>query len=403
MSSADPAPAGAWQRLRARVRDLVRLIFAEHRTPGRVAAALLFGFVVGCTPLFGAQLLICMALAWALRLNLPIMYGAANISIPPMVPLIGWASVELGTYVATGHLLAISRTSFTRANLPRTLETFFWAWLRGGVLLGGALGIVIGGGVYALLRRRAAQALGEPLVPAAAAPAIDAALAAAARRYAVTERRFYFYARAKYRLDPCYRALCARIPAGAEVLDLGCGLGMLAVALAELGGDRRTLGIDWDKDKIAAGQQAAAALPQVTLRAGDVRALPLPAGDVVTVIDVLHYYEPAVQAQLVARAAAALRPGGKLLIRETDPDRRGGARLTRLFERLMVRLGWNRGPKVHYRPIAELRAELQSLGLATTQLELAGATHPGNVLLCGHKSTDPAADPVAESREPTSA
>ena len=91
------------------------------------------------------------------------------------------------------------------------------------------------------------------------------------------------------------------------------------------------------------------------------------------------------QTQVLQRAAAALRPGGQLLIRETDPARRGGARLTRFIERLMVRLGWNRGPTVHYRPLSELHAELRALGLVTAQLELAGTTHPGNVLLCARR------------------
>jgi uncharacterized protein (DUF2062 family)/SAM-dependent methyltransferase len=382
------------RRLRAWLREVWQLIWRQHRSPGRVAAALLLGFVVGCTPLFGVQLVLCIALCRVLGLNLPIMYAAANISVPPLVPLIGWASVELGTYVATGHSLSVSRADFARAMLPKTLEVCFWAWLRGGVLLGTALGAVVGGGVYALLRLRhgGAQAAPEPaapgpepLVPTAVAPAVAAALAAAARRYARAPRRFRYYARAKYRLDPCYKALCARIPAGAEVVDLGCGLGMLAVALAELGGDRRTLGVDWDQDKLAAGKLAAADLPQVTLQRGDLREQPLPACDVITLVDVLHYYDPQVQTQILQRAAAALRPDGQVLIRETDPARRGGARLTRLWERLMVRLGWNRGPSVRYRPLCELHADLQALGLATCQLELAGATHPGNVLVCARK------------------
>ena len=394
--------------LRLRARELARLIWREHRSPARVAGALFVGFIVGCTPLFGLQLFLCMGLSWLLRLNLPIMYGAANISIPPLVPLLGWASVELGTYAASGRLLALSRADFTAARLPGTLKVCFWAWLRGGILLGAALGAVVGGVVYGLLRRRARVLPLEEIVPerslepaggvdgaAPAAPTvrpdIAAALTAAARRYAATPRRFRYYARAKYRLDPCYSALCARIPAGAAVVDLGCGLGMLAVALAELGEGRCTLGIDWDGAKIAAGQQAAVGLAGVTLRQGDLREQTLAACDFITLVDVLHYYEPAVQTRVLQRAAAALRPGGQLLIRETDPARRGGARLTRFIERLMVRLGWNRGPAVHYRPLAELHAELCALGLATEQLELAGATHPGNVLVCARRPALPGA------------
>jgi hypothetical protein len=111
---------------------------------------------------------------------------------------------------------------------------------------------------------------------------------------------------------------------------------------------------------------------------------------VVTLIDVLHYYEPAKQDALLSRVVAALRPGGLLLIRETDPERRGGAGLTRLIERAMVRLGWNLGPQVR---IARWRAATgtrNQLGFTVEVTELAATTHPGNVLLCCRKPTSDA-------------
>ena len=130
----------------------------------------------------------------------------------------------------------------------------------------------------------------------------------------------------------------------------------------------------------------------MTLQRADAREFVVPPCEIVTIVDVLHYYEPAVQTAILARAAAALRPGGLLLVRETDPARAGGARLTRSIERLMVRLGWNRGPTVYYRPIEALHADLRALGLSSSQVEVAGATHPGNVLLCAQKPpTAPAA------------
>ena len=91
---------------------------------------------------------------------------------------------------------------------------------------------------------------------------------------------------------------------------------------------------------------------------------------------------------LLRRVVASLRPGGSLLIRETDPARRGGAGLTRFVERAAVRLGWNLGPKVTYRPISELSSLLSSLGLAVDVVELAATTHPGNVLLTGRRPNE---------------
>ncbi len=68
-------------------------------------------------------------------------------------------------------------------------------------------------------------------------------------------------------------------------------------------------------------------------------------------------------------------------MREGDRERAGGARWTRAVERWMVRLGWNRGPAVAFRPISELRGDLESLGFSVHVDEVAGKLHPGNVLL----------------------
>ena len=72
--------------MRKRLRALWQTIVHEHTAPGRVAAAIVVGCIVGCTPLFGLHFFVCVALAWLLRLNKIVVYGAANLSIPPMVP-----------------------------------------------------------------------------------------------------------------------------------------------------------------------------------------------------------------------------------------------------------------------------------------------------------------------------
>jgi len=64
---------------------------------------------------------------------------------------------------------------------------------------------------------------------------IERALAAAAARYAGLHPRFRWYARVKYRMDPCYRAIARRIGEDSFTVDLGTGLGMLPVLLGELG------------------------------------------------------------------------------------------------------------------------------------------------------------------------
>jgi len=210
---------------------------------------------------------------------------------------------------------------------------------------------------------------------------MDRALKAAAARYAGLHPRFLWYVRVKYRMDPCYRAIARHIGEGSFTVDLGTGLGMLPVLLGELGERRQALGVEWDREKVRCGLHASRGLPGVEMVEGDLHAFVLPACDVITLVDVLHYYEAHKQEELLERCRAALRPGGRLLIREGDGARRGGARFTRIVERWATRMGWNRGPAVRFRPISELRAALVDLGFRVDEDEVAGRFHPGNVLL----------------------
>ncbi len=210
---------------------------------------------------------------------------------------------------------------------------------------------------------------------------LERALVAATARYVGLHPRFRWYARLKYRFDPCYRAIARHIGEDSFTVDLGTGLGMLPVLLGELGGRRRALGVDWDREKVRCGLHASRGLPGVEMVEGDLHAFALPACDVITLVDVLHYYEAPRQEEILQRCRLALGPGGRLIIRDGDGARPGGARFTRIVETWATRMGWNRGPAVHFRPISELRAALVGLGFRVDEDEVASRSHPGNVLL----------------------
>lgn len=364
------------KELRRRLHALGAALVHEHTSPARLGLAVLVGCIVGCTPLYGLHLVVCLALAWLFGLNKLVVYGAANLSLPPLVPLVGFASVELGERLRHGGWLAVSRADFEWSHARATAERFFADWMVGGIVLGAAIGLVAGGAIAAVLARRRARREAEA-VPAA----LREAIAAARRRYDGLHPRFKWYARMKYVMDPCYRAIAPLVPPGAFAVDLGSGLGMLPVLLGLYGDGRRALGVEWDAAKVACGVHAARMLDGVEVIEGDARSAPIPPCDVITLVDMLHYWDAETQRALLARCRAALRPGGRLLVREGDPAQRGGARFTRAIEAVVTRLGWNRGPAVRFRPIADLRVDLESLGFAVRVDDVAAHTHPGNVLL----------------------
>jgi uncharacterized protein (DUF2062 family) len=361
------------KRLRQKLHELWRHLLHEHTAPARLGAAVLLGCIIGCTPFFGLHIVLCVALAWLLGLNQLVVYGAANLSIPPLVPFIGFASVQLGERLRHGRWLNLVRDDFRLAHVRATATLFFGDWLVGGIALGAAIGVVAGGAVWLVLslRRRKKQ------LRDAIADAIDLAR----RRYDGLHPRFKWYARMKYVMDPCYRAIVPHVPPGAFAVDLGSGLGMLPVLLGVLGEGRRALGVEWDAAKVACGEHARRGLDGVDVVAGDARQFALPPCDVVTLVDVLHYWDADTQRAILSHCRQALRPGGRLLVREGDPERRGGARWTRSVEKLVTRLGWNRGPAVRFRPIGELTQDLESLGFTVRVDDVAAKTHPGNVLL----------------------
>lgn len=225
----------------------------------------------------------------------------------------------------------------------------------------------------------------QPLQVLSQDPAMLQALRRAHRRYWGWRPWYHHYAWCKYLLDPCYRAVASQIRPDSDTVDLGTGLGMLPVLLGLWGGERRCYGIEWDHKKVAYGQRASRGMDSVRIEGGDLRDCDIPACDAITLVDVLHYHPVADQQRILRRCVQALRPSGRLLIREADLTARGSSRWTRWVERASLRIGWNKGSAAYFRPLADLRIDLVALGLSVQELYLAGPLHPGNVLLMAER------------------
>jgi uncharacterized protein (DUF2062 family)/2-polyprenyl-3-methyl-5-hydroxy-6-metoxy-1,4-benzoquinol methylase len=362
----------------ASLRELRDRLLREHTGPSRLGAAVTVGVVVGCSPFFGLHLWIGLGLALLLRINKLAVFLGSQISIPPLAPLLGFASVQIGSQVLEGRWMHLGLSEFTLSHHGTLLREFLLFWLVGGLFLGAALGLPAFVVTTLVVKRRHARgsAAGDR-------SASDHAWLSDQRRvlsrYAAAPRGHRGYLRFKLRLDPVYRQICEALGHRERVIDLGTGLALLPLLLGLREQAPAIVGVEWDERKLASARQACAGVAGIELVQADVRAWPTPSADAVLLIDLLHYYAVDAQHDLLRRGADALRPGGQLIIRETE--RRGRSLFTRAMEFLAVRLAWNRGPGLTYRTVEELKIELEALGLACVAEPSSSRLHRGNFLL----------------------
>ena len=116
----------------------------------------------------------------------------------------------------------------------------------------------------------------------------------------------------------------ADLPARGTALDLGCGTGTFALALAERRPDAEVIGVDGDAEilEIAKKKPGASA---IRWKEGLAQEVPAEDGsaDVVTISLVLHHLLPDDKRRALAEIKRVLKPGGRLHIadwgRPTDP------------------------------------------------------------------------------------
>ena len=206
----------------------------------------------------------------------------------------------------------------------------------------------------------------------------------------------YWFARGKLGGDPVFRALLARglLPARGRIVDLGCGQGVLEALLgAALRCHARgrwprgwppppqleATGVDLRRAGIERARIACGAAAQFEL--GDIRTFPLPPCEAIVILDVLHYVDAAAQEQVLQRCHAALRDGGSLLLRVTDPEGGWRARMTTIGDQLISALRGMVAPRLHTRPAGEWMALLRRIGFDVDATPMSEGTPFSNVLL----------------------
>ena len=205
----------------------------------------------------------------------------------------------------------------------------------------------------------------------------------AAARYPARDRYARHFAFGKLTRDPIFEHIVSRglIPAGARILDLGCGQGLLAALLAAGGGhgDWRYRGVDLSARDIERARAATG--PNCELVAGDIREVELGTADVAVILDVLHYLDPQSQVDVLRRVRAALAPGGVLLLRVADASGGLRFRMTEAIDLAVTRLRGHRVARLHSLPLAERRAQLEREGFRVEARPMSEGTPFANVLM----------------------
>jgi SAM-dependent methyltransferase/uncharacterized protein (DUF2062 family) len=359
-------------------REQLRAAWARLRggelTPSRAFWSVAVGLFVGVQPTPGLHLPVVLAVCVPLRLDAPVSYLAANISIPPLAPFLWFAAIQIGSRILTGHFAPLTVEGMHA--LVRAPGPLLGALALGSVVLGASLALAGGGAAWALARARRGSS----------PSAFDEAVRRVGARYKGAEsgRSAYWYAVGKLRGDPSTRALADHAPLG-DVLDIGCGRGQLDVFLLEHGAASRVRGLDWDEAKVALARRAAAGL-DATFARTDARDVDGDAADTVLLVDVLHYFDEATQDALLERAAGHVRPGGRLFVREASRGLGARSGVTLAFERIGRALRINRGERIHFRDVArDLAPRLEALGFACTIEPCSRGTPFANVLLVARK------------------
>lgn len=188
-------------------------------------------------------------------------------------------------------------------------------------------------------------------------------------------------------MDPVGRTLHdlgGREPFG-DVVDVGCGRGQLGLVLRSAGVASTVVGFDWDGEKVTIANDASRGLDEVHFEQADVRHVALPSCDTVLLVDILHYLDHSEQDDLLVRAANAARVnGGRVIVRDVDPDQGASSALTKGWEWVTTTLGYNRGARVAPRSFDVMAATLEAEGLVVSR-ERCSARGMSNELLIGKR------------------
>jgi len=196
------------------------------------------------------------------------------------------------------------------------------------------------------------------------------------------------YTRSKLRSDPVYGAVSREVIGTSwPLLDIGCGIGLLAHYLHACGHHVPVTGFDYDPRKIDSAQKMAATAghTHLSFASGDARTgLPEFSGHVV-ILDILQFFTESEQDALLTAAAARVVPGGKLIIRSGLRDDSWRFRITVFGDYIAKFFCWMKAAPTRYPDADQFKRVLEKAGLRVRIEPMWGGTPFNNFLIVGER------------------
>jgi cyclopropane fatty-acyl-phospholipid synthase-like methyltransferase len=158
-----------------------------------------------------------------------------------------------------------------------------------------------------------------------------------------------------------------RVPGEGRLLEVGCGHGLFANAAALSHPGLEVLGVDPDPRKIRWAEKTVGARRNVRFRTQELAAVGERGFDVAAVLDVLYLVPRSAWPSFLAGLRERLRPGGRLLLKEVEPEPRWKFYRCVAQEALSVRmLGITRGGTFAFADRGEMETLLREAGFTGT-------------------------------------
>jgi uncharacterized protein (DUF2062 family) len=353
--------------------ELIYRLRTEGDSPAQQSWAIAIGIAIGCTPLYGLHLPMCIIAAKLLGLSRFKMFLATNLNNPLLAPFLVFGEIELGSLLRRGTVYGLELEELKRVSL----STYATDLAFGSLALGAILGLISGLITYFVLKQGTKGRYRRLLVEESGRRFLDVSLTS----WEIVRNTLHF--------DPVYLEIVTKglLPEGL-LLQIGCRRGSLLALIDTYQEDRfqeerlpdcvaapsslTCLGLESRRGNAAVARKAG--LP---VKRADLRTAAIPRCQCIVMIDVLHRFAREVQDGMLQRAAESLTPGGILLLRETDADRSWRYLLKALIKRLILILRGRPRQQLNYRSLADWTASLEALGFDV-------AAHPisqRNVLL----------------------